>query len=103
MTPVDFELACGSNGKKYLENIHVSTYKIKLGIFVEKSNLYFQTDFGPLRTLTASGMLKPHSKKCRCSICRRDMTPEKGELENFSKNKVSLFDEIYVSFNFVHI
>ena len=59
MTPGEFESACGLNGKsKYLENI--------------------QTDYGPLKTLTASGLLKPHSRKCRCSICRGDYeSPEK--------------------------
>ena len=39
-----------------------------------------QTDYGPLKALTASGMLKPHSRKCRCSICRDESpktTPEK--------------------------
>ena len=42
MTPQEFELACGSTGKRYLENI--------------------QTDYGPLKTLTNSGLLKPHSR-----------------------------------------
>ena len=42
MTPQQFEEACGTNNHKYLENI--------------------QTDYGPLKTLTASGMLKPHSR-----------------------------------------
>lgn len=38
MTPQEFEIACGGSGKKYLENI--------------------KTDYGPLKTLTASGMLR---------------------------------------------
>ena len=60
MTPGEFEMACGLTGKsKYLDNI--------------------QTDYGPLKTLTASGLLKPHSRKCRCSICR-------GEYESPEKN-----------------
>jgi hypothetical protein len=35
MTPHEFELACGSNGKKYLENIQVIEKKFKewKGIF----------------------------------------------------------------------
>merc|ERR1711976_679956 len=61
MTPQQFEEACGTSNHKYLENI--------------------QTDYGPLKTLTTSGLLKPHSRKCRCSICRGDesqkSTPEK--------------------------
>ena len=59
MTPGEFEMACGLTGKsKYLDNI--------------------QTDYGPLKTLTASGLLKPHSRKCRCSICRGEYeSPEK--------------------------
>ena len=45
MTPQEFDMNCGGSGKKYLENI--------------------QTDYGPLKTLTASGMLKPLSRKYR--------------------------------------
>ena len=59
MTPQDFEDACGTSNNKYLENI--------------------QTDYGPLKTLTASGMLKPHSRKCRCSVCRGEETSPKTD------------------------
>ena len=45
MTPQQFEESCGTNNHKYLENI--------------------QTDYGPLKTLTQSGMLKPHSRYCQ--------------------------------------
>ena len=38
MTPQEFEMVCGGSGKKYLDNI--------------------KTDYGALKTLTASGMLK---------------------------------------------
>ena len=58
MTPQEFTEGCGSNNNKYLENI--------------------QTDYGPLKTLTASGMLKPHSRKCRCTVCRGEDTSPKG-------------------------
>ena len=59
MTPQDFENACGTSNNKYLENI--------------------QTDYGPLKTLTASGRLKPHSRKCRCSVCRGEETSPKTD------------------------
>ena len=59
MTPQEFEDACGTSNNKYLENI--------------------QTDYGPLKTLTASGMLKPHSRKCRCSVCRGEETSPKSD------------------------
>ncbi len=54
----------------------------------------FQTDYGPLKTLTASGMLKPHSRKCRCSICRDESpktTPEK--IRNKKRSTLSDDDE----------
>lgn len=59
MTPQEFEDACGTSNNKYLENL--------------------QTDYGPLKTLTASGMLKPHSRKCRCSVCRGEETSPKTD------------------------
>ena len=59
MTPQEFENACETSNNKYLENI--------------------QTDYGPLKTLTASGMLKPHSRKCRCSVCRGEETSPKSD------------------------
>jgi len=49
MTPEEYEQACGHKVGKYLESI--------------------TTDYGPLKTLTASGLLKPHPKKCKCSVC----------------------------------
>jgi len=66
LTPHEFELACGSNGKKYLESI--------------------TTEFGPLKTFTASGVLKPHSRKCRCSICRDEAGIEKVIANNILKS-----------------
>uniref|UniRef100_A0A0K2UHN6 Deformed epidermal autoregulatory factor 1 homolog [Acyrthosiphon pisum] n=1 Tax=Lepeophtheirus salmonis TaxID=72036 RepID=A0A0K2UHN6_LEPSM len=62
MTPQNFETACGCTTKYYLENI--------------------QTDYGPLKTLTASGMLKPHSRKCRCSLCRGEDPPSPSPQES---------------------
>jgi len=49
MTPEEYEQACGNKVRRYLESI--------------------TTDYGPLKTLTASGMLKPHPKKCKCNVC----------------------------------
>jgi len=49
MTPDDYEQVCGNKTKKYLESI--------------------TTDYGPLKTLTASGLLKPHPRKCKCNVC----------------------------------
>lgn len=49
MTPEEYEQACGNKVRKYLESI--------------------TTDYGPLKTLTASGLLKPHPKKCKCNVC----------------------------------
>ena len=72
MTPQDFEDACGTSNNKYLENI--------------------QTDYGPLKTLTASGMLKPHSRKCRCSVCRGEETsPKTDKLK--AKKRSKNYDE----------
>ena len=66
MTPQEFEDACGTNNNKYLENI--------------------QTDYGPLKTLTVSGMLKPHSRKCRCTVCRgEDNVSPKGDKQKSRK------------------
>ena len=91
MTPEDYEQvggslrggvtscaqACGSKTRKYLESI--------------------TTDYGPLKTLTASGLfhfiwsklmilspglLKPHPKKCKCSACSDEVltsSPEKAK------------------------
>lgn len=67
MTPQEFEDACGTNNNKYLENI--------------------QTDYGPLKTLTASGMLKPHSRKCRCTVCRGEDTSPKDKLKSRKRSK----------------
>merc|ERR1719192_1195503 len=62
MTPDEYEQACGSKTRKYLESI--------------------TTDYGPLKTLTASGLLKPHPKKCKCSACSDEVltsSPEKSK------------------------
>ena len=73
MTPQEFIEGCGSNNNKYLENI--------------------QTDYGPLKTLTASGMLKPHSRKCRCTVCRGEDTSPKGGNDKQKSRKRSKNDE----------
>jgi len=62
VTPEEYEQACGSKTRKYLESI--------------------TTDYGPLKTLTASGLLKPHPKKCKCSACSDEVltsSPEKSK------------------------
>ena len=63
MTPQEFEMVCGFSGKKYLENI--------------------QTDYGPLKALTASGMLKPYNSR---SLRRREESP-KNTFEKKSKRR----------------
>merc|ERR1719189_2876120 len=73
MTPQDFENACGTSNNKYLENI--------------------QTDYGPLKTLTASGRLKPHSRKCRCSVCRGEETSPKTDKLKAKKRPKNLEEE----------
>ena len=53
----------------------------------------FQTDYGPLKTLTASGMLKPHSRKCRCSICRDESPKTTPEKLQRNKKRSTLSDD----------
>ena len=74
MTPQEFELACGSTGKRYLENI--------------------QTDYGALKALTTSGLLKPHSRKCRCSICRGDESAKSSSPEKLRRNVEGELDDV---------
>lgn len=75
MTPQEFEAECGSSGKKCMESI--------------------QTDYGPLKTLTASGLLKSHSRKCRCSICRGDIDPEKLALRRKNREQLEAMQQSF--------
>ncbi len=75
-----------------LSHIFCLCFKRPLNFCVDVSLIYFQTDYGPLKTLTASGMLKPHSRKCRCSICR-DESPKTTPEKIRSKKRSTLSDD----------
>lgn len=67
-TPQEFEIQAGGSGKKYLDVI--------------------QTDYGPLKTLTASGTLKPMSRKYRREEeSSPKSTPEKNKKHRKGEDK----------------
>ena len=67
MTPQEFEMIVGGSGKKYLENI--------------------ATDYGPLKALTASGMLKPYNSTRSLRNKRDDESPKGSPDKRFKKRK----------------